>query len=430
VTELERLSRITWAHTIEPEPVVWAWEDAHNGRIPAGSLSIGAGREGTGKSSFGVWLAAQITRGTLPGSYYGAPRRVLYVALEDSWKHTLVPRSIAAKANLELIGRFEVITKDLDGDKEMSVTLSLPTDNSLLQKAVTDNDVALVVIDPLLSVIGGHIDTHRNREVRDALDPLVRIADETGAVIYGIAHFNKSSGTDASTLITGSGAFKDVPRSVFGFARDNTDGSRIVTQTKNSLGRDDLVSRTYTIESAAIETPKGPTTTGRFVWVGETDRTVADVLRDNQHTGSGKQTAGDFIETYLKGAGGEAPANDVIGAGEAAGSKRQTLLNARRKVADTKSSGFKDKTHLWLVRDGSQETDVDTNVDTVHTTDQKVVPTVSTAVPTQPESTTAATDLEPPPTSGSPTPGSPTSTTPGLTDRVKQALDKARGQTP
>lgn len=63
-----RRARITWAHTIKPRPVVWAWKDDEgNGRIPAGSLSIAAGREGTGKSSYGIWMAAQITEARSQG---------------------------------------------------------------------------------------------------------------------------------------------------------------------------------------------------------------------------------------------------------------------------------------------------------------------------------------------------------------------------
>jgi hypothetical protein len=42
-----RQARITWADEIEPEPVTWAWETGDDGRIPTGSLSIAAGREGT-----------------------------------------------------------------------------------------------------------------------------------------------------------------------------------------------------------------------------------------------------------------------------------------------------------------------------------------------------------------------------------------------
>src|SRR5258708_26384587 len=81
---------LTPASEIEPEPVVWAWEDDGAGRIPAGSVGLFAGREGTGKSSFLIWLAARITRGELPGSL-DSPRAVIYVAVEDSWKYTIVP---------------------------------------------------------------------------------------------------------------------------------------------------------------------------------------------------------------------------------------------------------------------------------------------------------------------------------------------------
>lgn len=414
-----RRVRITWASAIEPEPVKWAWKDAGDGRIPAGSLSVAAGREGTGKSSCGIWLASQISRGTLPGCYYGTSRRVLYVAVEDSWKHTLVPRAMAAKADLDMIGRFEVITNTIDG-REATLTLSLPHDNELLHRAIVDNEVALVVIDPLLSVIGSRIDTHRSREVRDALDPLVRIADETGAVIFGIAHFNKSSGTDASSLITGAGAFKDVPRSIFGFVRDDeNDGQRIMSQTKNSLGRDDLPSRTYTIESIAIETKSGKADTGRFLFTGETDRTVRDVLRDHLRGGAeGKRLVADhFIAAYLKGAGGRAPANEVIAAGEAAGFKAGTIKNARGKVADTKSEGFTDKTHIWVLREEPTKSAVDHSVGHVGHTDQEVGPTGPTCDLRKPEPTSPHPDVSTPP-------GAPTASTPGMTDRVRRIVDR------
>jgi hypothetical protein len=248
-----RRARITWASEIEPQPVVWAWRADDHGRIPAGSLSIAAGREGTGKSSFGIWQSAQITKGLLPGSFFGAPRRVLYVAIEDSWKYTLVPRLIAAGADLSKVGRFEVVTID-----EEEVTLSLPLDNSLLEREIVEYEIALVVIDPIMSVISDRIDTHITRDVRRALDPLAKMADRTGAVILGIAHFNKASGTDAATLLSGSHAFRDVPRSLFGFARDDSDGTRVMTQVKNSLGRDDLPSLSYSIETVVVDTKLGP----------------------------------------------------------------------------------------------------------------------------------------------------------------------------
>ena len=366
-----RRAKVTWAVDIEPEPVVWAWQetsDVETGRIPSGSLSVAAGREGTGKSSFGIWLAAQITKGTLPGNFHGKPRTVFYVAVEDSWKHTLVPRLIAAGADLQRVGRFDVVS---EADDE--IILSLPSDNGLLEAEVHRHDVALVVIDPLMSVIGEKIDTHVERSARTALDPLAKMADRTGSVFLGIAHFNKASGTDAASLITGSGAFKNVPRSVFGFARDDADdsGGRVMSQVKNSLGRDDLPSLGYVIESTSIETKKGTAVTGMFQFTGESDRSVADVLRDSRSDPdevSDRRDASSWIKNYLQEAGGTATASEVLQSGKDAGYNEKTLKNARRKVADTDSTGFgREKVHTWILRVGP-------GVGPLGPTDQRVGP--------------------------------------------------------
>ncbi|ULN34189.1 AAA family ATPase [Mycolicibacterium smegmatis] len=332
-----RRMRLTPANQIDIAPVVWAWEESGEGRIPAGSLSIAAGREGTGKSSFGLWMAAHITRGTLPGSFYGTPRRVFYVAVEDSWKYTLGPRLIAAGADRSMVYRCDVMT-----DEDTELTLRLPSDNSVLETAIRDYGVGLVVIDPLMSVIGESIDTHRSRDVRTALDPLAQMADRTGAVVLGIAHFNKGSGTDVSSLITGSGAFKDVPRSVFGFARDDAaeDGTRIMTQSKNSLGRDDLPSLSYRIENFEIPTGTGVANTGRFEFTGESERSVSDVLREASGVGGSaedrdeRKHAHDWIVGYLIDNGGEAPANDCLKNGVAAGYSRDALKRAKPRSVD------------------------------------------------------------------------------------------------
>ncbi|WP_320783845.1 AAA family ATPase [Streptomyces sp. CRN 30] len=340
-----RSLKITRASDIEPEPVVWAWMDEGEGRVPAGALSVAAGREGTGKSSFGMWMAAHITRGTLPGSFHGRPRAVFYVAVEDSWKQTIVPRLIGAGANLDLVYRVEAVEAEYG-----ETTLSLPQDNSLMEQAITDHDVALVVLDPLMSCIGKGIDTHRERDVRLALDPLARMADRTGAVLLGIAHFNKGSSTDPASLITGSGAFKNVPRAVFGFARDDDNECRVMTQAKNSLGRADLPSLSYLIESVTVATRVGDAHVGRFVFTGRADRTVDEILSAGQETDRGERdVATEWLRGYLESQGGEASSKDVKKAAAADDISERTLQRAMRRAGvKAERAGF-GKGSVWRI---------------------------------------------------------------------------------
>jgi hypothetical protein len=89
---------LTPADDIKSRRVKWLWQD----RLAVGILGLLAGREGLGKSSFGYWLAARISRGQLPGEYHNQPRAVLICAAEDSWEQTIKPRLIAAGADLSV----------------------------------------------------------------------------------------------------------------------------------------------------------------------------------------------------------------------------------------------------------------------------------------------------------------------------------------
>lgn len=325
-----RRVRLTRAIDIEIRPTVWAWRDQGKGRIPAGTLVLLGGRASTGKSSCAVWLTAQTTRGTLPGSHFGKPRAVFWMGTEESWRGTLGPRLVAAGADRDLVFKFDVVTEEGE-----DVTLSLPKDNALLEAAIVAEQAALVVIDPLLSVLGERIDTHKAREVRLALEPLAKMAERTDSVVAGLAHYNKGAGSDAVSLLSGSHAFGDVPRAVFGFARDPRDGSRVMTQVKNSLGRDDLPSLDYAIESCSVETPLGAVETNRFAILGESQRSVSDLLRDSNGDDdeqSERDEAVSWLIDYLSPLGGSAPASEVIRAAGVVGIAKRTLTRARKRA--------------------------------------------------------------------------------------------------
>ena len=79
-----------------------------NMAVPAGAITIAAGREASAKSLYTDWMAAMVTRGTLPGCWQGTPRAVIILASEDSFEYTIKPRLMAAGADLDLVYRLEV----------------------------------------------------------------------------------------------------------------------------------------------------------------------------------------------------------------------------------------------------------------------------------------------------------------------------------
>src|SRR5258706_2717655 len=331
---------VTLASTITPKPVRWLWPD----RIPAGALTLLAGREGIGKSLIGVQLAARLTRGDLPGRQHGKPSRVLFATSEDAWEFTMVPRLLAAAADLNMIGRVQV------EDNGMITGLTTPVDVPLLAACIRSAGVAMLVLDPLTSVMDGKIDAHRDREVRKALEPLGSLADDTGAAVLGLVHLGKGIGTDPVNLILGSRAFSAVARVAMVAARDPDDeNGYVLSVEKSNLGRMDVPGLTYRIDSADIATDEGIASTGLLAWTGETDRRVRDIMAEEGDTRSERDEAAEWLTGYLIDQGGEARAGDVLKAARADGIAERTLKRARVRAGVTSERRGFGQGAVWVL---------------------------------------------------------------------------------
>ena len=245
-------------------------------RIPLGALTLLPGREGTGKSTAGAWLAANVTRGTLPGVYEGIPRGVFYAAREDDWERTIAPRLVVAGADTSKVYRIDVaVSRD-------TIELVLPQHIELLRDGIRKHEVGLLFLDPLMSVISGSIDTHKDREARAALEPLAALATETDSALVGLAHFSKAMTTDALNLVMASKAFTAVPRAVIGMARDEDaeeDNAVVLSQIKSNLGPLEIPSLKFTFQQITVETEDGRGAhVGRLVELGESSRSVIEIL--------------------------------------------------------------------------------------------------------------------------------------------------------
>lgn len=345
------------ASQVRIRPVRWLWDTTpdgapptSHGRIPLYSLAIAAGGPGLGKSQFAVWLTARITTGTLPGELWGKPRGVIYASTEDSWVYTIAPRLIASGANLDLVFHTEV--KD---DERPRTRLTLPMDTSMVGQAAEAHDVALLIADPLLSLIDRGINDYRASEVREALEPLVAAAERHRFTILGLAHFTKNGGADPLNRIAGSGAFGQLIRSLIAFAKE--DGERdqpdrfVMSLAKNNLGREGLPSHEYAIQPVVVDTDEGPSYVSRFVLGQETNTSVREVMRDESMPDANRGETNEtvtWLRAYLADQGGEVLAAEVKTAAKKDGISESTLHRARRKASvSMRQSGFGKDRHSW-----------------------------------------------------------------------------------
>ena len=172
-----------------PTNVDWLWFPY----IPFGKLTIIQGNPGEGKTYFAMMLTAACTnRKLFPNMEDIEPFNVIYQTAEDGMGDTIKPRLVEAGADLS---RVMVID-----DSEEVLTLS----DDRIEKAVRQNQVRLVIIDPVQAFIGADVDMNRANEVRPVFRKLGMIAEKTGCAIVLIGHLNKSSGTQSTYRGLGS----------------------------------------------------------------------------------------------------------------------------------------------------------------------------------------------------------------------------------
>ena len=360
---------LTSAASITPQRVHWLWQD----RLALGTLGLLAGREGEGKSTVTSWLIAQITKGLLPGEYFGEPRSVIIAATEDSWAHTIVPRLIAASADLSKVLRVEVVL-----DEVSHASLSLPNDLPKLKDEALKAGAALMVLDPLTSRLADNLDTHKDSDTRRALEPLVRLADDINMAILGLMHFNKSGKTNPMDAVMASRAFVAVARSVHTVVKDPDDQVRIFATPKNNLGRSDLPMLGFDIVGHCIQTTDGDAWTSKITWGEEREGSVDDLMERSSVPGdrTATQEAADWLEDYLTTQGGKDESAEIKRLGVKAGHSVDAIKRAKGRLGlTTKSVGFPRRTY-WSTK---PETENEVQLEHSQSNESPSPPTAPTA---------------------------------------------------
>ena len=219
--EKEALVPMLCYKDIEQTSVEWLWFPY----IPFGKLTIIQGNPGEGKTYFAMMLTAACTNCKLfPNMEDIEPFNVIYQTAEDGMGDTIKPRLVEAGADLS---RVMVID-----DSEEVLTLS----DDRIEKAVRQNHVRLVIIDPVQAFIGADVDMNRANEVRPVFRKLGMIAEKTSCAIVLIGHLNKSSGTQSTYRGLGSIDIMAAVRSLIFIGKVRKDPTtRVLIHEKSSL---------------------------------------------------------------------------------------------------------------------------------------------------------------------------------------------------
>ena len=219
--EKEALVPMLCYKDIEQTSVEWLWFPY----IPFGKLTIIQGNPGEGKTYFAMMLTAACTnRKLFPNMEDIEPFNVIYQTAEDGMGDTIKPRLVEAGADLS---RVMVID-----DSEEVLTLS----DDRIEKAVRQNHVRLVIIDPVQAFIGADVDMNRANEVRPVFRKLGMIAEKTSCAIVLSGHLNKSSGTQSTYRGLGSIDIIAAVRSLIFIGKVRKDPTtRVLIHEKSSL---------------------------------------------------------------------------------------------------------------------------------------------------------------------------------------------------
>jgi len=320
------------AAAVKPEPQRWLWQN----RIPAGAITWGVGKPGNAKSLWATDLAARVSSGAdFPDGAKNpnGPQKVLMYAGEDDRKRTVVPRLIAAGANLANIHlldnqSFEVFDREFSRVDRRSIDLS--QDCTLLSQVVKQYpEIALLIIDPTTGVYGSK-NTNHDKDMRPVMNELRDLCEARGLTIVGVTHTNKRGDAAAIDQIQGASSIAGAARAAWLFTRDpdsDDEHAHVMTCVKGNLSdkHDGMKLMTKAVE-VSQEVGSHP----MIVW-GESTKMQADeanqALKEKRESKNDKrQVAKNMILSLLADAPVRSP--EVYAALKAAGISDTTAERA------------------------------------------------------------------------------------------------------
>lgn len=238
---------------VEETVVQWLWYPF----IPFGKVTLIQGNPGKGKTWLAMAIAAYCTNGKeLPNALPIEPFNVLYQTAEDGIADTIKPRLAKCGADMT---RVRFINEE---EKQLSMT------DDRIEKAIRQNNVRLMIMDPIQAYLGANVDMNRANEIRPLFRHLSTIAERTGCAIVLIGHLNKSSGSQSDYRSLGSIDIAAAVRSILfveKVEKEKEQDIRVVYQQKDSLAKKENPVA-FSLGEEGLK------------WLGEYDISIEDLL--------------------------------------------------------------------------------------------------------------------------------------------------------
>jgi hypothetical protein len=293
-------------------PVQWLWP----GRLALGKLALLEGDPGLSKSLLTLDLCARLSTGRpMPdGSPGPEPASALVLNCEDNPEDTVLPRLQALGAYLP-----RVFVPRLDAGAR---ALRLPADGGILDAIVAATRARLVVLDPVMAFLGSNVAYGSEPSVRQALEPLERLAHRHACAVLLLRHLNKSGGAWSLYRGAGSIAFLAACRLAWVVGPDPRQPDQcVLAQVKNNLGPAQP-SLAYRVR----DRPGGAPT---LDWLGPSPLSARDLQSGavSAPAAAPREHARDFLTAFL----GDGPrtAREIWAAAQEQGLTERTLQRAK-----------------------------------------------------------------------------------------------------
>ncbi len=279
------------ADEAEPKAIEWWWQY----HIPTGKLGLQDGDPGLAKSAILCDLIASATTGrALPdGSKPLRTGGAVLFSAEDGYEDTIVPRLIAAGADLSKV----LVAHAADYGR----AIALPRDIEALEALITQMNAVLVAFDPWEFYLDA--DIIKGKEQRVAFESVKRLIADRKVVLIGNRHLNQQSGQKA--MYRGRGDITAIGMARWGFIvgpdphSENQQVERVMVPLKYNLApRERVHGFRYRVEEVTLKETDGGTriTAPRIQWNGQTDVT-GDQVVDSQ--GAQRVTAKQIMEANV-----------------------------------------------------------------------------------------------------------------------------------